>query len=98
MVQPVVVGAEQHEVVQLGVAAVFPVPDVVGVQTAGGPAPGHRAGGVAVLEGAAQPAVDQPGGPSGADGLAVALEPHFAGGITGQVAAFGVGEQRAQMQ
>ena len=98
MVQPVVIGTHQHQVVQLGGAAVFPVPDVMGVQTAGGPAPGHRAGGVAMLEGAAKPAVDHPGGAPGADGLAVALEPDFAGGITGQVAAFGVGEQRTQMQ
>ena len=34
----------------------------------------------------------------GADGLAVTVEPDFTGGITGQVSAFGVGEQRAQMQ
>lgn len=61
MVQPVVIGAYQHEVGQLGGAAVFPVPDVVGVQTAGGPAARNRAGGVAVLEGTAQPAVDLAG-------------------------------------
>jgi hypothetical protein len=29
MVQPVVIGAYEHEVGQLGRAAVFPVPDVV---------------------------------------------------------------------
>ena len=98
VVQPVVIGAHQDQVGQFGWAAVFPVPDVVGVQTAGGAAAGHRAGAVAVLEGAAQPAVDQPGGAAGADDLAVALEPDFAGGVTGQVSAFGVGEQRAQMQ
>jgi hypothetical protein len=38
---------------QFGGAAVFPVPQVVGVQTAGGPTAGHRAHGVAVFEGAA---------------------------------------------
>ena len=61
MVQPVVIGADQHQVGQLGGPAVFPVPEVVGVQTAGGPAAGNRAGGVAVLEGTAKPTVDQAG-------------------------------------
>ena len=98
MVQPVVIGAEEHEVGQLGGAAVFPVPDVVCVETAGGSTAGNRAGGVAVLECTAQPAVDQAGRPPGADGLPVAFEPDFTGGITGQVSAFGVGEQRTQMQ
>ena len=98
MVQPVVIGADQHQVGQLGGAAVFPVPDVVGVQTAGGATTGNRAGAVAVLQRAAQPAADQPGRPAGADDLAVTFEPDFAGGITGQVSAFGLGEQRTQMQ
>ena len=71
VVQPVVIGAEQHQVVQLGGAAVFPVPEVVGVQTAGGPTAGNRAHGVAVFERAAQPPVDQPGRPAGTDDLAV---------------------------
>jgi hypothetical protein len=74
------------------------VPDVVCVQTTGSAAAGHRAGGLAVLEGAAKPAVDQPGRSAGADDFAVTLEPDFTGGITGQVSVFGVGEQRAQMQ
>ena len=98
MVQPVVIGADQHQVGQLGGAAVFPVPDVVGVQTAGGSTTGNRAGAVAVLERTAQPAVDQAGRPPGADDLAVTFEPDFTGGITGQVSAFGLGEQRTQMQ
>ena len=98
MVQPMMIGAEQHEVVQLGRPAVFPVPDVVGVQTAGGPAAGHRAGAVAVLEGTAQPAADQPRRPPRADDLPVTFEPHLTGGITGQVSAIGLGEQRTQMQ
>ena len=98
MVQPVVIGAEQYQVVQLGGAAVFPVPEVMGVQTAGGATAGNRAHAVAVLERAAQPPVDQPGCSSGTDGLAVTLEPDFTGGITGQVSAFGVGQQRTQMQ
>jgi 6-phosphofructokinase len=67
------------------------MPDVVGVQTAGGPAPGYHAAVVAVLEGAAQPSVDGAGRPSGADHLTVAFEPHLAGGITGQVAALVIG-------
>ncbi len=98
VVQPVVKRADQDQVGQLGGAAVFPVPDVVGVQTAGGPAAGDRAAAVAVLQGAAQPPADRAGGPPGADDLAVAFEPDLAGGITGQVLAFGVGEQRTQMQ
>src|SRR6185312_11007416 len=98
VVQAMVIGAEQDQVGQLGRAAVFPVPDVVGVQTAGGIAAGNHTGAVAVFEGAAQPPVDQPGRSARADDLAVALEPHFTAGITGQLAAFGVAEQRAQMQ
>nr|CRL73477.1 hypothetical protein CPGR_01114 [Mycolicibacter nonchromogenicus] len=53
MVQAVVVGADQYQVVWVGGAAVFPVSDVVGVQAAGGSAPGDGAGPVAVLEDAA---------------------------------------------
>ena len=83
---------ESAEVARFGGAAVFPVPQVVGVQAAGRAAAGHRAAGVAVLEGAAKPAGDLAGRPAGADELAVAFEPHFAGGITAQVAAFGLGE------
>ena len=95
MVQPVVVGAHQHEVVQLGASAVFPVPDVVGVQTAGGTAAGNHAGAVAVLERTTQPTVDLSGRPPGANDLAVTFEPDFAGGIAHQVSAFALGEQRA---
>jgi hypothetical protein len=36
---------------------------------------GNRAAGVAVLEGAAQPPADHPGGSAGADELPVAFEP-----------------------
>ena len=45
---PVVLGAQQHQVVQGGRAAVGPVPDVVGVAPAGGSAAaGERAAAVA---------------------------------------------------
>jgi hypothetical protein len=88
--QAVVVGAEQDQVVQFGVPAVFPVPDVVGVQAAGGCAAGYHAGGVAVFQGAAQPAGDGAGGPAGSDGLSVTFEPHLAGGVTGQALPLGV--------
>ncbi len=98
MVQPVVIGAQQDQVGQLGGAAVFPVPDVVGVQTAGGPAAGNHAAAVAVLQRAAQPPVDHPGRAAGTNGLAVALEPDFAGGVTREVGAFGIRQQRTQMQ
>jgi hypothetical protein len=50
MVQPMMVRADQHEVVEFGAAAVFPMPNVMSVQTPGGPATGNRAGGMAVLE------------------------------------------------
>ena len=97
MVRPVMIRTHEHEVVQLGEPAVFPVPIVVRVQSAGRAATGDDAPGVAVLQSAAQPAVDQPGRPPGTDHLAIAFEPHLAGGITSQVSPFGIGEQRAQM-
>ena len=53
---------------------------------------------MAVLEGAAKPPIDHAAGSAGADDLAVALEPDFTGGVTGQVSALGVGQQRTQMQ
>jgi hypothetical protein len=53
---------------------------------------------VAVFEGAAQPAVDGAGASSGADRFAVALPPGLEGGVAEQVSAFGIGEQRAQVQ
>ena len=86
--RPVVVGAHQREIVQFGGAAVFPVPEVVGVQTAGGPAAGNHAAAVTVLQRAAQPAADRAGRPPGTDHPAVALEPDLAGGLAEQVAAF----------
>ena len=98
MVQPVVIGAEEHQVRQLGCAAVFPMQDVVCMQTAGRSATRNRARGMAMLKRTAKPAVDQTGRPPGADDLAVTFEPHFARGITGQVSAFRLGEQRTQMQ
>ena len=88
VVQPVVIWAYQHQVEQLGGTTVFPVPQVVCVQTAGGPTAGNRARGVAVLERAAKPPVDQAGRSAGADDLPVTFEPDFTGGITDQVSAF----------
>ena len=98
MMRPVMVRADQNEVVELGEPAVLPVHEVMGVQTTGGPAAGHHAAAVAVLQDAAQPAVDGAGRPPGPDHPAVAFEPHLAGGITAQVAAVVIGEQRPQMQ
>lgn len=74
------------------------MPDVVCVQTAGDPTAGNRARGMAVLQRAAKPPVDQASRSPGANDLAVTFEPDFTGGITGQVPAFGVSEQRTQMQ
>ena len=61
VVQPVVVWTYQHQVVQLGFAAVLPMPDVMGVQTTGRPTAGHRTGGVAMFQRAAQSPVDHSG-------------------------------------
>ncbi len=98
MVQPVVIGAYQYQVEQLGGTAVLPVPDMVCVQTAGGTATRNRTRGMAVLQRAAKPPVDLAGRSAGADDLAVTFEPDLTSGITGQVLAFGVREQRTQMQ
>ena len=98
MVRPVVIRADQHQVGQLGQTAVFPMPDMVCVQTTYSPTTGDRARGVAVFERAAKPPADLAGRPTGADDFAVAFEPDFTGGITGQVSAFRVGEQRAQVK
>ena len=68
------------------------------MQTAGNTTAGNRAGGLAVLERAAKPPVDLAGCSAGADDLAVTLKPDFIRGITGQISAFGLGEQRTQMQ
>jgi hypothetical protein len=53
---------------------------------------------MAVFERAAKPPVDLAGRSAGADELAVTFEPDFTVRITGEVSAFGVGEQRTQMQ
>ena len=81
-------GAHQHEIGQVGGAAVFPVPEVVSVQTAGGPAAGNRAAAITMLQRAAQPAADRAGRPPGTDDPTVALEPDLAGGLAEQVTAF----------
>ncbi len=98
MVQPVVIRAYQYQVEQFGGTAVLPVPDVVCVQTAGGTTTRNRTRGMAVLQRAAKPPVDLAGRPAGADDLTVTFEPDFTGGITGQVSAVGLREQRTQMQ
>ncbi len=90
MMQPVMIGADQHQVVQLGKAAVFPMPDVVGMQTTSGATTGNRARAVAVLQGTAQPTGDQPRRPPGADDLPVTFKPHLTGGITHQISALGL--------
>ena len=87
MMQPMMIGADQHQVVQLGKAAVFPMPDVVGMQTTSGATTGNRARAVAVLQGTAQPTADQPRRPPGADDLPVPFKPHLTGGITHQISA-----------
>ena len=64
VVQPVVERAQQDQVVELGGPAVLPMPDVMGVQTAGRPAAGDHAAAVAVLQRSAQPAADLCGSPA----------------------------------
>ena len=97
MVQPMVIRAQQHQVGKVGGAAVFPVPNVMSMQTTGGATARNRTAGIAVLECATQPPIDGAGHPARTDDPAVASEPHFTGGITGQVPAIGVAEQRTQM-
>jgi hypothetical protein len=87
MMQAVMEGTHQHEVDQFGGSAVLPVPDVVGVQPAGGPAPGDHAAAVAVLQCPTESAADGAGDPPGPDDLALAFEPGLTGGITEQVLA-----------
>ena len=53
VVQPVMVWTHQNQIVEFSRAAVFPVLQVMGVQTAGGATPRHHAAPVAMLEGAA---------------------------------------------
>ena len=98
VMQPVVERADQDQIVQFGFAAVLPVPDVVAVQTAGGPTPRDRTRRMPILQRPAQLAVDHPGGTPTPDRLAVAFEPHLTGRITGQIPAVGIGEHRADMQ
>ena len=98
MVQPMMIRTQQHQIIQLGGPAVLPMPDVVRMQTTGGPATGNRTGGMAVLQCTPQPAADLAGRPARPDDLAVAFEPHLTRGITQQVSAIRIGEQRTQMQ
>ena len=93
-----VVRAYQHQVGKVGGTAVFPVPEVMGVQATGRSATGNRARGIAVLEGTTKPAADRAGCSAGADDLTGALEPDLTAGITGQIAAVGIRQQRTQMQ
>jgi hypothetical protein len=53
MVGPVVMRADEHQVVEFGGSAVLPVHDVMSVQTAGGSAAGYHAAAVAVFQDAA---------------------------------------------
>ena len=74
------------------------MPDVVCVQTPGSPTTGHRTSAVAVLERTAKPTIDQTRRPTSADNLSVTFKPHLTGGITAQVSAICLREQRTQMQ
>ncbi|BCP16760.1 hypothetical protein MINTM021_36690 [Mycobacterium paraintracellulare] len=96
--QPVVIRADQHQVGQLRGATVFPMPQVMRVQATAGPTTGHHTRAVAVLQRAAQPPIDHPRGPARPNNLPVTFEPDLTGGITGQQATFGIGQQRTQMQ
>ena len=83
--------AQQYQVGQLRRAAVFPMPDVMGMQTPGRVTARNRAHAVAVLECAAKPPADQAGDPTGANDLAVTFKPNLTRGITRQVTTFGIG-------
>src|SRR6202012_2696197 len=87
-----------HQVVQLRRAAVFPVLDVMGVQTVAGCAAGNSARGVPALERAAELTIDRAGRSTATDCFTLAFEPHFTGGVAGQVLPLGFREQWAQME
>ncbi len=72
--------------------------DVVGVQTAGRPAPGHHAAAVTVLQHPPQPPTDLAGGPPGPDDLPVTVKPDLTVRLARQVPAVTVGQHRAEMQ
>ena len=59
MMQPVMIRTQQDEVVQLGRAAVFPMPDVMGVQTTSSATTRHRTRGMTMLEGTTKPTVER---------------------------------------
>ena len=59
VVQPVMEGADQHQIGQFGQPAVLPMHEVVRVQSPGGPAAGHHTTTIAVLQRPTQPAADR---------------------------------------
>ena len=98
VMQPVVIRADQHEVVQIGRPAIFPMHDVMGMQSTGGATARRHTAAVAVFEGAAQPPADGAGAAPDPDRLPLAFEPHLTGGIAEQVTPVIISQHRAQMQ
>jgi hypothetical protein len=73
--EPVVIAAQQHEILQVGRSVVAPVPDVMTLTPAGRPiTAGESATPVAEREGAAEGSGDQAGLPAEVEGLAGAAE------------------------
>lgn len=98
MVCPVVIRAHQHQVGQLGGPTVLPMSDVVGVQTPGGPTTGNHTRAVAMLKRTTQPTIDLTSRSTAANDLPVTFKLGLKGGITEQISAFGLAEQRTQVQ
>ena len=98
MQQTMVLAAEAAEVARVGRSTVLPVHDVVDVQTAGGFAPGHPTGGVAVLDEAAGAVGDDVLRPADRHGDAVDPDDGHDVGVAEQVAAQRVGEHRAKVR
>ncbi|CFE47580.1 Uncharacterised protein [Mycobacterium tuberculosis] len=72
--------------------------DVVGVQTPGGPTTGNHTRAVAMLKRTTQPTIDLTSRSTAANDLPVTFKPGLKGGITEQISAFGLAEQRTQVQ
>ena len=91
-------GADEDEVPQFGGSVVFPVDDVVCVESAGGVTAGDAAGAIAAFEGAADPSGDLPGGACSAERDPMVFEPRLEPCVTGQVAALRLAQRGAECE
>ncbi len=68
------------------------------MQTPGGPTTGNHTRAVAMLKRTTQPTIDLTSRSTAANDLPVTFKPGLKGGITEQISAFGLAEQRTQVQ